>query len=98
MGQGKLTVKKVRAINQPGLYGDGNTLYLRVAPGGSKQWVQRLTIHGKRHDIGLGGCSWVTLSEAREAAYANRRLARRGGELGEKPTEESIVEAGISAL
>ena len=80
MGQGKLTVKKVRAINQPGLYGDGNTLYLRVAPGGSKQWVQRLTIHGKRHDIGLGGCSWVTLAEAREAAYANRRVARRGGD------------------
>ncbi|MDE0680442.1 MAG: tyrosine-type recombinase/integrase [Gammaproteobacteria bacterium] len=80
MGQGKLTVKKVRAINQPGLYGDGNTLYLRVAPGGSKQWVQRLTIHGKRHDIGLGGCSWVTLAEARDAAYANRRLARRGGD------------------
>ena len=80
MGQGKLTVKKVRAINQPGLYGDGNTLYLRVAPGGSKQWVQRLTIHGKRHDIGLGGCSWVTLAEAREAAYSNRRLARRGGD------------------
>ncbi len=80
MGQGKLTVKKVRATNQPGLYGDGNTLYLRVAPGGSKQWVQRLTIDGKRHDIGLGGCSWVTLAEAREAAYANRRLARRGGD------------------
>ena len=80
MGQGKLTVKKVRAINQPGLYGDGNTLYLRVAPGGSKQWVQRLTIHGKRRDIGLGGCSWVTLAEAREAAYGNRRLARRGGD------------------
>ncbi|MDE0128706.1 MAG: integrase arm-type DNA-binding domain-containing protein [Gammaproteobacteria bacterium] len=80
VGQGKLTVKKVRAINQPGLYGDGNTLYLRVAPGGSKQWVQRLTIHGKRRDIGLGGCSWVTLAEARDAAYANRRMARRGGD------------------
>jgi len=80
VGQGKLTVKKVRAINQPGLYGDGNTLYLIVAPGGSKQWVQRLTIHGKRRDIGLGGCSWVTLAEARDAAYANRRMARRGGD------------------
>ena len=80
MGQGKLTVKKVRALNAPGLYGDGNTLYLRVAPGGSKQWVQRLTIHGKRHDLGLGGCSWVTLAQAREAAYENRCLARRGGD------------------
>lgn len=80
VGQGKLTVKKVRAINEPGLYGDGNTLYLRVAPGGSKQWVQRLTVHGKRHDIGLGGCGWVTLAQAREAAWENRSLARRGGD------------------
>ena len=85
MGQGKLTVRKVREINQPGLYGDGNTLFLRVAPGGSKQWIQRLTIHGKRRDVGLGGCSWVTLAEAREAAYENRRVARRGGDpLAEK--------------
>ena len=85
MGQGKLTAKKVRAINEPGLYGDGNTLFLRVAPGGSKQWIQRLTILGKRRDIGLGGCNWVTLAEARDAAYDNRRVARRGGDpLAEK--------------
>ena len=80
MIQGKLTVKTVRAINTPGLYGDGNTLFLRVAPGGSKQWVQRLSIRGKRHDIGLGGCGWVTLEEARRAAYENRRIARQGGD------------------
>ena len=73
VGQGRLTVKMIRAINEPGLYGDGNTLFLKVAPGGSKQWVQRLTINGKRHDIGLGGCSWVTLAQAREAAYLQRQ-------------------------
>ena len=75
-----MTVKVVRAISTPGLYGDGNTLFLRVAPGGSKQWVQRLSIRGKRHDIGLGGCGWVTLEEARRAAYENRRIARQGGD------------------
>ncbi len=80
MGQGKLTVSRVRAIKDPGLYGDGNTLYLRVAPGGSKQWVQRVVINGRRRDVGLGGCEWVTLAEAREIAQANRRLARRGGD------------------
>ena len=85
MGQGKLSVRKIREINQPGLYGDGNTLFLRVAPGGSKQWIQRLTIYGKRRDIGLGGCGWVTLAEARETAFENRRVARRGGDpLAEK--------------
>jgi len=78
--QGKLTVKKVQALNLPGFYGDGNTLFLRVAPGGSKQWVQRLTVHGRRRSIGLGGVNWVTLAEAREAALENRRVARRGGD------------------
>ena len=80
VGQGKLTVKKVRVINEPGFYGDGNTLFMRVAPGGSKQWVQRLTIYGKRRDIGLGGCNLVTLAEARQAAWENRRVARSGGD------------------
>ena len=80
MVQGKLTNKLVRVINEPGFYGDGNTLFLRVAPGGSKQWVQRLTVHGRRRNIGLGGVNWVTLAEAREAALDNRRIARRGGD------------------
>ncbi len=80
MVQGKLTLKLVRAITEPGFYGDGNTLFLRVAPGGSKQWVQRLTVHGRRRSIGLGGVGYVTLAEAREAALENRRVARRGGD------------------
>ena len=69
----------VRAVSGPGMYGDGGTLYLRVAPGGSRSWIQRLTIAGRRHDIGLGGFPLVTLAEAREAAFENRRAARRGG-------------------
>ena len=82
---GKLTVLKARSISEPGMYGDGETLYLVVAPGGSKSWVQRLTIHGKRTDLGLGGFALVTLAEARHKAYENRRLARSGGDpLGEK--------------
>ena len=50
-----LTAAKIKNISDPGMYGDGGTLYLRVAPGGSKSWIQRLTIEGKRCDIGLGG-------------------------------------------
>ncbi len=50
---GQLTTAKVKALSTPGLHGDGGTLYLRVAPGGSRSWVQRITITGKRHDIGL---------------------------------------------
>ena len=76
----RLTVAKVRAVTQPGRYGDGGTLYLEVAPGGSKSWIQRLTIDGRRHDIGLGGYPLVTLSQARELAFDNRRAARSGGD------------------
>ena len=81
----QLTVKRINAIDKPGRYGDGNTLFLVVAPGGSKSWVQRLTIHGRRHDIGLGGYPLATLAEARDMALDNRRLARKGGDpLAEK--------------
>ena len=79
---GRLTVAMVRSLSKPGRYGDGpsSTLYLNVASGGSKSWVQRLVIAGKRRDIGLGGFPLVTLAEARDQAFENRRLARRGGD------------------
>ena len=51
----KLTALKCKSISEPGRYGDGDGLYLVVAPSGSKSWVQRITIDGKRRDIGLGG-------------------------------------------
>ena len=83
--QGKLSAARARTLKTPGRYADGGTLYLNVSPGGSKQWVQRLAIRGKRHDIGLGGYPLVSLAEAREAAFLNRKLARAGGDpLAEK--------------
>ena len=74
----RLTARMVKALARPGRYGDGGTLYLVVAPSGSKSWVQRLTIDGRRRDLGLGGYPLVTLAEAREQAFDNRRQARRG--------------------
>lgn len=70
----------VRQVTEPGKYSDGNGLFLLVQPNGSKQWVQRITIRGKRTDMGLGGASCITLAEAREAALQNKRLARAGGD------------------
>ena len=75
---GQLTAAKVRGITKPGRHTDGGTLYLNVAPGGSRSWVQRLTINGKRCDIGLGGWPLVSLAEAREKAFENRKAARAG--------------------
>ncbi len=77
---GKLTVSKVARLDQPGRYSDGGCLYLVVTTSGAKQWVSRLTIHGKQTDLGLGGISYVSLSEAREEAARLRRVARQGGD------------------
>ena len=48
-----LTTGKIKALKTPGWYAVDTTLYLRVAPGGSKQFVQRLVVRGKRIDMGL---------------------------------------------
>ena len=75
-----LTVKRIERLDKAGRYGDGGGLYLRVAPGGSKQWILRVVAKGRRRDIGLGGYPHTSLSEARDRAYDCRRLARRGGD------------------
>ena len=74
----KLTATQVKAIKEPGRYGDGLGLYLSVAPGGSKNWVQRISIDGKRRDLGLGGYPTVSLAEARENARENRAAVVKG--------------------
>ena len=77
---GRLRVKQIPAL-RPGRHSDGGTLFIVVEPTGhSRHWVQRLTVHGKRRDLGLGGYPYVGLAEARAAAFANRQLARRGGD------------------
>ena len=87
---GQLTVKGVEAITKPGRYGDGGTLFLHVAPGGSKSWVQRVTIDGRRHDIGLGGFPVVSLAKARRRAFDNRvAIADGRNPLAEKRRERT---------
>ena len=74
----RLTAVKVRSIDKPGRYGDGNGLYLNVAKGGSKSWVHRITIDGVRRDMGLGGYPAVNLAQARTKAADNRSAVAGG--------------------
>ena len=64
----------------PGRHVDGNGLCLFVQPSGTRSWVQRLVIRGRRRELGLGAAALVSLAEARELALANRKLARSGGD------------------
>ncbi len=98
----KLTIGKVRALTVPGRYGDGGTLHLVVSPRGTKNWVQRIAIDGRRHDLGLGGWPVVSLAMARDRAFANRRAVADGRDpLAERrkartPTFEAAVDKVIA--
>ena len=63
-----------------GRHADGNGLYLYVPRTGTRSWIQRLVIRGRKHELGLGSVHLVSLAEAREVALANRKLARSGGD------------------
>ena len=69
---GKLSALSAKALNTPGRHGDGDGLYLNVAPGGSKSWVQRIVVQGRRRDVGLGSYPTVSLARAREIVHSNR--------------------------
>jgi integrase len=62
----------------PGLHPDGGGLYLQVAPGGSRSWLYRYSLHGKEHRIGLGGIAAVPLKLARQLAAQARQLRATG--------------------
>ena len=75
----------------PGRHADGSGLYLFVQPTGTRSWVQRLVVRGRRRELGLGAAGLVFLAEARELALANRNLARSGGDpLSEKRRAEGF--------
>jgi len=79
----KLTTARIKALKTTGKakhYADESTLYLRVGPTGAKSWIQRIHIDGRRREIGLGGWPLVSIAEAREAAFENRRIVRAGGD------------------
>ena len=76
--QNALSERTVRAAKAPGRYFDGHGLFLLVEPTGAKRWKQRVTVGGRRQELGLGPYPVVTLKMAREAAIQSRRMVREG--------------------
>ena len=73
---GKLNASVVKALRKPGKHSDGNGLFLNVTPKGSKSWVLRYTVAGRRRDIGLGSYPKVGLADAREIAREHKEAAK----------------------
>jgi hypothetical protein len=75
---GKLSAVEVAKAKGPVVLHDGGGLYLRVAPTGTKSWVFRFQIDGKRRDMGLGPFPDVSLAGARAKAAEHRRQRHEG--------------------
>ena len=90
----KLTAAKAKSLTKPGLHGDGDGLYLNVTRTGSRSWVQRITIEGRRRDIGLGPFPAVGLAQARGLAAANRATIAAG----HNPLAEKLAEKRKAAV
>ncbi len=86
---GNLTAAAVRAAkndapkgSRPIRVGDGNGLYLQVAPGSTKSWLLRYTLRGKAREMGLGPVgespAGVPLAKARILVGEARALLRDG--------------------
>ena len=85
---GKLTAVSVRTAKHPSnsqrpvRFGDGDSLYLQVARGGTKSWLFRYTLRGKAREMGLGPVgeppAAVPLAKARTLAGEARALLRDG--------------------
>lgn len=72
-----ITLKKLPA----GMHNDGSGLYLLVQDTGSRSWILRTMVRGRRKDIGLGGLSTRTLADARANAAELRSRARKGEDI-----------------
>lgn len=80
-----LSARKVETA-KPGRHGDGRGLFLYVKPSGSRSWVLRFQVQGRRRDLGLGSYPDVSLSMARDRAAEARRLIANGEDpISKKP-------------
>lgn len=71
----RLNAKGIAAA-APGKHADGGGLWFIKRDDGGAQWVLRVTIHGRRREMGLGAYPAVSLAEARRAAEEARAKTR----------------------
>lgn len=74
----RLSALSVRHARDPGYYTDGDGLVLQVSAVGTKSWIFRYRFGGRRHEMGLGSCEFVSLASARELVRGYRQQLREG--------------------
>lgn len=81
----ELSPLEVKNLRHPGTsnnatfaVGGVSGLLLQITPNGGRTWLLRVTIGGKRREIGLGGFPDVTLAQARDRAREAKDKIRSG--------------------
>lgn len=76
----EMSALAVRALTSEGSYAVGGVagLNLRVQQGGSRSWVMRYVVDGKRFHMGLGSYPSLSLADAREKARLVRQQCLDG--------------------
>ncbi len=106
---GKLSAVMIKALRfpadktRPVRFGDGEGLYLQVAPGDTKSWLFRYTLNGKAREMGLGvvgdASDGVPLAKARILAGEARAKLRDGTDpIGNRQAErQAKIRAELEA-
>ena len=96
----ELSATAVRRISHPGTGGNLNVavggvdgLQLQVTPTGARSWLLRVTIKGKRRQLGLGPFPDVTLAQARERARGIKEQVWQGIDPMAKKRRLTFVQA-----
>ncbi|MCK6376440.1 MAG: integrase arm-type DNA-binding domain-containing protein [Zoogloea sp.] len=92
----------VRRLKGPGLHFVGGVagLALQITDAGSRSWILRMTVGGRRRDMGLGAYPDVTLAMAREDAKKARADVRQGVDPieGRRAAQSALRASKVAAL
>ena len=101
----RLSATFVKNVTQPGRYGEGRggfglslLVKPRAAGGEAKSWSQRLRIHGKPCNLGLGTYPIVMLAEARVKALENARVVKQGRDPRDRPSMPTFEQAAEKVI
>ena len=105
--RGRLNVRQLPSLTEPGIYADGGGLYLRVRKSQRRQgetstpptrsWLYICMVNGRRREVGLGSILDVSLAKARDLASDTRTAFRQGRDpIEERRQEKNEVGAQIT--
>jgi integrase len=92
-----LSVLKLKKLRRAGRHADGGGLYLQISKWDTKAWLFRYERDGRERQMGLGPIDLVSLAEARDRAWAARRLLLDGRDPIEARRDERAARLAAAA-